>query len=69
LSKGRINVSFLDNSSRHLVKGFKESDLIFSAPYFMVRSIVESIALCTAGIAQPGMGFNEVMIQANNSIT
>ncbi|MDQ7092497.1 DUF169 domain-containing protein [Desulfosporosinus sp. PR] len=61
LSTGRANVSFLDNSSRHLVKGFKESDLIFSAPYFMVRSIVESIPLCTAGTAQPGMGFNEVM--------
>ena len=64
LSTGRINVSFLDTSSRHLVKGFKDSDLIFSAPYFLVRSIVESIPLCTAGTAQPGMAMNEVMLQA-----
>lgn len=61
LSTGRINVTFIDNSSRHMVKDFKDSDLIFSAPYFQVRSIVESIPLSTAGTAQPGMGFNEVM--------
>jgi len=61
LSTGRINVTFLDTSSRHMVKGFKDSDLIFSAPYFMVRSIVESIPLSTAGTAQPGMEFSEVM--------
>ncbi|MDR3574175.1 MAG: hypothetical protein P4L50_09945 [Anaerolineaceae bacterium] len=67
LSTGRINVSFIDTSSRHLVKGFKESDLIFSAPYFLLRSIVESIPLCTAGTAQAGMGMNEVMLQADNS--
>jgi uncharacterized protein (DUF169 family) len=67
LSTGKINVSFIDNSSRHLVKGFKDTDLIFSVPYFLVRSIVESIPLCTAGTAQPGMGFNEVMLQTRNS--
>lgn len=61
LSTGRVNVTFLDPSSRHLVKGYKESDLIFSAPFFYVRSIVESIPLCTAGTAEPGMGYNEVM--------
>jgi uncharacterized protein (DUF169 family) len=61
LATGRINVTFLDLSSRHMVKGFKDSDLIFSAPFFLVRSIVESIPLCTAGTAEPGMGFNEVM--------
>lgn len=61
LSTGRINVTFIDNSSRHLVKGFKDSDLIFSAPYFYVRSIVESIPLSTAGTAQPGMEYSEVM--------
>jgi uncharacterized protein (DUF169 family) len=63
LSTGRVNVSFLDTSSRHLVKGFKDSDLIFSAPYFLLRSIVESIPLCTAGTAEPGMSMNEVMLQ------
>jgi uncharacterized protein (DUF169 family) len=61
LSTGRINVTFIDTSSRHLVKGFKDSDLIFSVPYYQVRSIVESIPLSTAGTAQAGMGFNEVM--------
>jgi uncharacterized protein (DUF169 family) len=55
LSTGRVNVTFIDPSSRHLVKGFKDGDLIFSAPYFHVRSIVESIPLCTAGTAEPGM--------------
>ena len=61
LSTGRINVTFIDNSSRHLVKGFRDSDLIFSVPYYQVRSIVESIPLSTAGTAQPGMGFDQVM--------
>jgi uncharacterized protein (DUF169 family) len=63
LSTGRINVTFLDNSSRHLVKGYKYSDLIFSAPYFQVQSIVESIPLCTVGTAEPGMELSEVMKQ------
>ncbi len=63
LSTGRINVTFLDMSSRHLVKGFKDSDLFFSVPYFLLRSIVESIPLSTAGTAEPGMGLNEVMIK------
>lgn len=61
LSTGRINVTFLDLSSRRLVKGFKDSDLIYSVPYFMVRSIIESIPLCTAGTAKPGMEINEVL--------
>jgi uncharacterized protein (DUF169 family) len=61
LSTGRVNVTFIDPSSRHLVKGFKDEDLIFSAPYFHVRSIVESIPLCTAGTAEAGMSFREVM--------
>ena len=61
LATGRINVSFLDMSSRHLVKGFKDSDLFFSVPYFLLRSIVESIPLSTAGTAEPGMGYDEVM--------
>ncbi|MCL5256438.1 MAG: DUF169 domain-containing protein [Chloroflexi bacterium] len=63
LSTGRINVTFLDLSSRHLVKGFKDSDLFFSVPYFLLRSIVESIPLCTAGTAEPGMSLDEVMIK------
>ncbi len=63
LSTGRPNVTFLDPSSRHLVKGYRDSDLIFSAPFFYVRSIMESIPLCTAGTAQPGMGYSEVMIR------
>ncbi|MHB1417505.1 MAG: DUF169 domain-containing protein [Chloroflexota bacterium] len=63
LSTGRINTTFLDMSSRHLVKGFKDSDLFYSIPYFLLRSIVESIPLSTAGTAEPGMGFNEVMIK------
>ena len=62
LSTGRVNVTFIDPSSRHLVKGFKAEDLIFSAPYFQVRSIVESIPLCTAGTAEAGMGYGEVMM-------
>jgi uncharacterized protein (DUF169 family) len=62
LSTGRVNVTFLDLSSRHLVKGFKDSDLFFSAPYFMVRSIIESIPLCTAGTAEPGMKVSEVTV-------
>ena len=62
LSTGRINVTFIDPSSRHMVKGFKDEDLIFSAPYFHVRSIVESIPLCTAGTAEPGMSYREVML-------
>ncbi len=61
LSTGRVNVTFIDPSSRHLVKGFKDSDLIFSAPFFFVRSIVESIPFCTAGTAQPGMGYGYIM--------
>lgn len=61
LSTGRVNVTVLDPSSRHLVKGYKDSDLIFTAPFFYVRSIVESIPLCTAGTAQPGMDYSEVM--------
>jgi uncharacterized protein (DUF169 family) len=61
LSTGRPNITLLDPSSRHLVKGFKESDLIFSAPFFIVRSIVESIPLSTAGTAEPGMGYAEIM--------
>lgn len=61
VSTGRVNVTFLDPSSRHLVKGFKESDLIFSAPFFYVRSIVESIPFCGAGTAKPGMSYAEVM--------
>ena len=63
LSTGRVNVTFLDLSSRHLVKGFKDSDLFFSVPFFLVRSIVESIPLCTAGTAEPGMGIDEVRIR------
>ncbi len=63
LSTGRPNVNFLDPSSRHLVKGFQDSDLIFSVPYFMLRSIVESIPLSTAGTAEPGMSIPEVMIK------
>ncbi len=61
LSTGRPNISLLDTSSRHLVKGFKDSDLIFSAPFFIVRSIVESIPLSTAGTAEPGMSYAEVL--------
>ena len=61
LSTGRPNISLLDPSSRHLVKGYKDSDLIFSAPFFIVRSIVESIPLSTAGTAEPGMGYTEIM--------
>jgi uncharacterized protein (DUF169 family) len=61
LSTGRPNISLLDTSSRHLVKGFKDSDLIFSAPFFIVRSIVESIPLSTAGTAEPGMSYAEIM--------
>jgi uncharacterized protein (DUF169 family) len=61
LSTGRPNVTLLDPSSRHLVKGYKDSDLIFSAPFFIVRSIVESIPLSTAGTAKPGMGYAEIM--------
>jgi uncharacterized protein (DUF169 family) len=61
LSKGRINVTFLDLSSRHLVKGFKDSELIFSVPFFMMRNIVDSIPLCTAGTAEPGMKINDVL--------
>jgi len=61
LSTGRVNVTFIDPSSRHLVRGYREADLIFSAPFFSVRSIVESIPLCTAGTAEPGMSFQEVM--------
>ena len=63
LSTGRPNVTFLDLSSRHAVKGYKDSDLIFSTPYFLVRSIMESIPLCTAGTAEPGMSLNEVRIK------
>ncbi|HUW63605.1 MAG TPA: DUF169 domain-containing protein [Spirochaetia bacterium] len=61
LSTGRVNVTFIDPSSRHMVKGFKDEDLIFSAPFFHVRSIVESIPLCTAGTAEPGMSYRDVM--------
>jgi uncharacterized protein (DUF169 family) len=61
LSTGRPNISLLDISSRHLVKGFKDSDLIFSAPFFIVRSIVESVPLSTAGTAEPGMSYAEIM--------
>ena len=61
LSTGRPNVTLLDPSSRHLVKGYKDSDLIFSAPFFIVRSIVESIPLSTAGTAEAGMGYADVM--------
>ncbi|ATW23628.1 DUF169 domain-containing protein [Candidatus Formimonas warabiya] len=61
LSTGRINVTFIDPSSRHLVKGFKESDLIFSVPFFTIRSIVESIPFSTAGTAQPGMGYEDIL--------
>ncbi|MDD2496897.1 MAG: DUF169 domain-containing protein [Desulfitobacteriaceae bacterium] len=61
LSTGRINVTFIDPSSRQLVKGFKDSDLIFSVPYFCVRSIIESIPLSTAGTAKPGMGYNDII--------
>jgi uncharacterized protein (DUF169 family) len=61
LSTGRPNISLLDNSSRHLVKGFKDSDLIFSAPFFIVLSIVKCIPLSTAGTAQPGMSYADVM--------
>ena len=61
LSTGRINVTFIDISSRHLVKGFKDSDLIYSVPYFYIRSIVESIPLSTAGTAKPGMDYDEIM--------
>ncbi|MDH7478820.1 MAG: DUF169 domain-containing protein [Syntrophomonadaceae bacterium] len=61
LSTGRVNVTFIDPSSRHLVKGFKDQDLIFSAPFYYVRSIVESIPLSTAGTAEPGMGYDEIM--------
>jgi uncharacterized protein (DUF169 family) len=63
LSTGRVNVTFLDLSSRRLVKGFKDSDLFFSVPYFLLRSIVESIPLSTAGTAEAGMGIDEVMIK------
>lgn len=61
LSTGSSNVTFIDPSSRQLVKGFKDSDLIFSVPYFNVRSIIESIPLSTAGTAQPGMGYKEII--------
>jgi uncharacterized protein (DUF169 family) len=61
LSTGRPNISLLDPSTRHLVKGYKDSDLIFSAPFFIVRSIVESIPLSTAGTAEPGMSYAEIM--------
>ncbi|NQS76358.1 MAG: hypothetical protein HQP61_07975 [Peptococcaceae bacterium] len=63
LSTGRPNVSFIDPSSRHLVKGYQDSGLIFSTPYFMVRGIVESIPLSTAGTAKPGMSIPEVMLK------
>ena len=61
LSTGRPNISLLDPSSRHLIKGYKDSDLIFSAPFFIVRSIVESIPLSTAGTAKPGISYAEIM--------
>ncbi|MDA8337340.1 MAG: DUF169 domain-containing protein [Peptococcaceae bacterium] len=61
LSTGRVNVSFIDPSTRHLVKGFKEGDIILGVPYFHLRGIVESIPLCTAGTAAPGMAYREVM--------
>ena len=60
LATGRINVSFLDLSSRHLVKRFKDSDLFFSIPYHLLRSVVDSIPLSIAGTAKPGMCFDEV---------
>lgn len=63
LSTGRINVTLLDISSRHYVKGFKDSDLFFSVPYFLLRSIVESIPLSTAGTAEPGMSVDEVILK------
>lgn len=61
LSTGRPNISIIDPSTRHFVKGFKDSDLIFSAPFFIVRSIVESIPLSTAGTAEPGVDYAEIM--------
>lgn len=63
LSTGRINVTMLDISSRHYVKGFKDSDLFFSVPFFLLRSIVESVHLSTAGTAELGMRLDEVMIK------
>lgn len=61
LSTGRPNISIIDPSTRHMVKGFKDSDLIFSAPFYIVRSIVESIPLSTAGTAEAGMSYAEIM--------
>jgi uncharacterized protein (DUF169 family) len=66
LNTGRVNVSFIDNSSRHLVKGYKDTDLIFSAPFYYVRSIVESIPLSTAGTAEPGMQMKEILGTVDN---
>jgi uncharacterized protein (DUF169 family) len=61
LSTGQINVTFIDPSSRQIVKGFKDADLIFSVPYFNVRSIIESIPLSTAGTARPGMDYGDII--------
>jgi len=48
---GRFNdLAGVYNSSQHLVKGFKDSDLIFSMPYYQMRSIVEGIPLSSARI-------------------
>lgn len=61
LATGRINVSFIDPSSRHLVKGFKPSELIFSVPYFYMSHVVDAIDRSTAGTAAPGMTFGELL--------
>ncbi len=63
LATGKINLSLIDTSSRKLVPEFKAEDLIFTVPYFRLHLLVESIPHCTAGTAEMGMSFDEVMRQ------
>lgn len=51
----------IDPGSRHLVKGFKPGELIFSVPYFYMPSIIDAIDRSTAGTAAPGMTFGELL--------
>ncbi|HHY37480.1 MAG TPA: DUF169 domain-containing protein [Clostridia bacterium] len=61
LATGNINLSLIDTSSRKLVPEFKAEELIFTVPYFRLQLLVESIPCCTAGTAEMGMSFDEVM--------
>ncbi|MDN5362402.1 MAG: hypothetical protein PWP70_1449 [Moorella sp. (in: firmicutes)] len=61
LATGKINLSLIDTSSRKLVPEFKDEELIFSIPYFRLHLLVASIPYCTAGTAEMGMNFEEVM--------